>query len=84
MSTENERVQAAWDFIRKQLTESSTIRGLLVVAGAGSVAAGWLDPEKFPLVMLAVGVIGLLLPDDLPEWPWFRWPSWLRWPWSKP
>lgn len=80
MSTENDRVQAAWDFLRKQLTESSTIRSLLVVAGGTSVAVGWLEPEKFPLLMIVVGAVGLLLPDDLPEWPWFR----FRWPWSKP
>ena len=76
--TLHERLEAAYDLLRRNLTESSTIRGLLIVSGAGAVEAGWLAADKFPLVMLGVGMLAVLLPDDLP--PWLHLP---KWPWSK-
>jgi hypothetical protein len=66
MSTLRERVEAAYDFMRARLTESSTIRGLLIVLGAGTIESGWLSADKFPLVMAVVGVVAILVPDDLP------------------
>lgn len=66
MSTLRDRIEAAYDLLRSQLAQASTIRGLLIVAGSGSTLAGWIDPDRFPLVMLVVGVVAVLLPDDLP------------------
>ena len=68
MSTLHDRLEAAYDMLRTALQQSSTIRGLLIVAGAGSVEAGWLAADKFPLVMVVVGAVAIILPDDLPEW----------------
>jgi hypothetical protein len=66
MSTLRERLEAAYDYLRSQLGEASTIRGLILVGGSSSTLAGWIAPEKFPAVMLVTGLLLLILPDDLP------------------
>ena len=78
MSTLHDRLEAAYDYLRRQLTENSTIRGLIIVLGGGTVLEGWLSPERFVIVMMLAGIVGLVLPDDLP--PWLHLPEWKRKP----
>jgi hypothetical protein len=66
VSTIRERLEAAYDYARRQLGEASTIRGLILVGGSSSTLAGWISPDKFPAVLLVTGLLLLLLPDDLP------------------
>ncbi len=66
MSTLRERMEMAYDYARRSLGEASTVRGLILVAGSGSTLAGWISAERFPAVMLIVGVLLMILPDDLP------------------
>jgi hypothetical protein len=61
-----ERLELAYDYARRNLGEASTVRGLILVAGSGSTLAGWISAERFPAVMLVVGVLLMILPDDLP------------------
>jgi hypothetical protein len=77
MGMNRERIEVAYDYLRRQLGEASTIRGVILVAGSGSTLAGWIEPERFPAVLLLTGLLLLLLPDDLPPLPA------LRWPWKK-
>jgi hypothetical protein len=70
MSTFRERLELAYDFLRGQLDESSTVRGLAGVAVlAGGTLAKW-PPDVTLFVFASVGaVLKIVLPDDL---PWSR------------
>jgi hypothetical protein len=67
MSTIRERIERVYDYLREQLAETSTIRGIagLLVLGGGTAA-------KWPLevTLFVAGVVGavlkIMLPDDLP------------------
>lgn len=78
MSKLHDRLEAAYDYARRQLTENSTVRGLIIVLGSGTVLEGWLSPDKFVIVMMLAGIVGLVLPDDLPEWMHLP-----EWPWKR-
>jgi hypothetical protein len=77
MTTLHDRIEAAYDYLRSQLAEGSTVRGIVAMA----TLVGGLKLTKFPpeavltVTMLASQSMKILLPDDLPSLP--------RWPWSK-
>jgi len=73
MNTLHDRIEAAYDYLRSQLAESSTVRGIIVLA---TLAGGTLAklPAEATLMggMVFAQVLKIMLPDDLPhlpEWP---------------
>lgn len=67
MSTFRERLAAAYSYLREQLTETTTIRGLVV---ALTMAGGWAAHYPVETVTAAAVVLGallkIILPDRLP------------------
>lgn len=67
MASIRERLEAAYDYVRSLLGESSTMRGVAqALTLVGGMWAKW-PPDLIALAAVSVGtVIKLLLPDDLP------------------
>lgn len=79
MLTLHQRVEAAYDYVRTQLAESSTVRGILVLAALGGGWAAKLPPDvTLTLTMILAQLLKIVMPDDLPEW--LHLPSWKREP----
>lgn len=75
MLTVHQRLEAAYDYLRVQLAEASTVRGILVLLTLGG---GWLAKLP-PDVTLTLGIVlgqvmKIMLPDDLPKG--FHLPAW--------
>lgn len=69
----HDRLEAIYDYLRNQLTESSTVRAvitLLTMAG-GTLAKLPID-VTLTTAMIVSQVLKLAMPDDLPHWrlPW--------------
>lgn len=72
MSTIRERLELAYDYLRSQLGESSTVRALVTLTTmAGGFLAKWPPDVTLTAAMLVSQALKLLLPDDL---PWSRKP----------
>jgi hypothetical protein len=67
MNTLRERLELAYDYLRVQLAESSTVRGIIVLASLGGGALAKLPPDVTLMgAMVLAQVLKILLPDDLP------------------
>lgn len=67
MSTIRERIERVYDYLRAQLGESSTIRGLMVLAALGGGTIAKLPPDVTLMGGVVLGqVLKIMLPDDLP------------------
>lgn len=68
--TIRERIEAAYDYLRQQLTEGSTVRGLVsMITLVGGLKLTDYPPEAVLTgVMLMSQTMKILLPDDLPNW----------------
>lgn len=53
-------------FLKPQLREGSTVRGLLRVVAPGLYAAGTLDEYGLVVGMFVLGAVAALIPDELP------------------
>ena len=60
-----ERLNALLAFLKQQLTETSTIRGFVMLAGAAGLLGGMSAEVVLPVVMFATGIAAVLLPDKL-------------------
>jgi len=62
-----ERLESAYDYLREQLAETSTIRGIagLLVLGGGTAAKWPLEVTVF-VAGLVGAVLKIVLPDNLP------------------
>lgn len=68
MSTLKERLNLAYQYLRDQLGEASTIRGLAQAATLGGGAVAKLAPEAVLATAVIIGaVLKIVLPDRL--WP---------------
>jgi hypothetical protein len=73
----HDRLEAAYDYLRSLLAETSTIRAIvvLVTLKAGFMAS--LPPDVTLTIAMSVGAtLKLVLPDDLPEW--LHLPKWRK------
>ena len=59
------RLNAILDFIRSQLKETSTLRGLALLLGSLAIFAGYPPDTVFMLVTFAAGILAIMLPDNL-------------------
>jgi hypothetical protein len=77
-NTLHDRLEAAYDYLRSQLAEGSTVRGIvtLVTLGGGTLAK-WPPDVTVTIALVVSQVFKIVLPDDLPEWLHLP-----RWPWS--
>jgi hypothetical protein len=67
MKTLHERLEAAYDYLREQMTESSTVRGVITLAALAGGTLAKLPPDATLMGALVLSqVIKILLPDDLP------------------
>lgn len=67
MSTIIERLEAAYDYLREQLSESSTVRGVVTLLALGGGALAKLPADTVLWAGLIVSsVLKIMLPDDLP------------------
>ena len=60
-----DRLNALLTYLRVQLAEASTIRGLVMLAGAAGLLRGYSPEVVLPLAMFAAGILGVMLPDKL-------------------
>jgi hypothetical protein len=67
MNTLRDRLEAAYDYLRSQLGESSTVRGIIVLAALGGGTLAKLPPDVTLMgCMVVAQLLRILLPDDLP------------------
>lgn len=67
MSTIRERLELAYDYLRAQLGESSTVRGILVMLTLGGGTLAKLPPDVTLMgAMVFAQLLKILMPDDLP------------------
>lgn len=67
MKTLPERLEAAYDYLREQLTESSTVRGIITLATLAGGTIAKLPPDVTLMGALVLSqLLKILLPDDLP------------------
>ena len=73
MNTLHDRIEAAYDYLRTQLAESSTVRGIIILATLAGGTLAKLPPDVTLMGgMVFAQVLKIMLPDDLPhlpEWP---------------
>ena len=75
--TVHKRIEAVYDYLRQQLTETSTIRGVATMLTLIGGTWAKLPPDVTLTGALIVSqVIKIVLPDDLPEW--LHLPKWKR------
>jgi hypothetical protein len=66
MKTLHERLEAAYDYLREQLTESSTVRGVITLATLAGGTIAKLPPDVTLMGALVLSqLLKILLPDDL-------------------
>ena len=66
----HERLEAAYDYLREQLTESSTVRGVITLATLAGGTIAKLPPDVTLMGALVLSqLLKILLPDDLPWLP---------------
>ena len=67
MKTLPERLEAAYDYLREQLTEASTVRGVITLATLAGGTIAKLPPDITLMGALILSqLLKILLPDDLP------------------
>lgn len=59
------RLNAILDFIRTQLRETSTLRGIALLLGSLAMFAGYPVETVMLFVTFAAGILGIMLPDKL-------------------
>ncbi len=59
------KLNAILAFMREQLKETSTLRGLALLAGSFALLKGYPPDTVLMLVTFAAGVLAILLPDKL-------------------
>ena len=60
-----DRINAILNFAREQLKETSTLRGLALLAGSLGLLKGYDPTVVLTLTTFAAGVLAILLPDRL-------------------
>lgn len=60
-----ERLNAILEFIRLQLKETSTLRGIALLLGSFALFKGYDPTVVLTLTTFAAGILAILLPDKL-------------------
>ena len=60
-----DKINALLAYLREQLNEASTIRGLISFLGVAGLLKGYSVETVFPLVLFASGVVRIFVPDKL-------------------
>lgn len=60
-----DKLNAILAFIRSQLQETSTLRGIAMLLGTFALLKGYDPTVVLTLVTFAAGLLGVLLPDKL-------------------
>lgn len=60
-----DKLNAIFEFIRAQLKETSTLRGLALLAGSFGLLKGYDPTTVLTLTTFAAGILAILLPDKL-------------------
>jgi hypothetical protein len=60
-----DKLNAILAFVRSQLRETSTLRGLALLAGSWALFAGYPPDTVLMLTTFAAGVLAISLPDKL-------------------
>ena len=75
----HDRLEAAYDYLRGQLTEGSTINGVVTLLTlAGGALAKWPPVLTLFAATTVSQLVKITLPDDIPEW--LHLPKWKRQP----
>ena len=78
-TTLHDRLEAAYDYLRSQLAESSTVRGVIVLVSLAGGALTKLPPDVvLGFSMVLAQLLKIVMPDDLPDWLHLP-----KWPWGK-
>ena len=60
-----DRLNAILEFVRLQLKETSTLRGVALLVGSAALFKGYDPTVVLTLTTFAAGVLAILLPDKL-------------------
>ncbi len=60
-----DKLNAILEFLRAQLKETSTLRGLALLAGSFGLLKGYDPTTVLMLTTFAAGILAILLPDKL-------------------
>lgn len=60
-----DKLNAILQFLKDQLKETSTLRGLALLCGSFALFAGYPPDTVLMMTTLAAGILAILLPDKL-------------------
>lgn len=60
-----DKLNAILAFLREQLKETSTLRGLALLAGSAALFKGYDPTVVLTMTTFAAGILAILLPDKL-------------------